>query len=168
MVEAGNLSVRQTSVCLLIVGVRRLAPLHLDNFEYNNYLVVTHFNKVTAMGTTYTEVTIKSFENGHKPYTAQFLVDTGALDCVVPASKLEETGIQRIGQQLYELADGRQVVFDYGLVRIEVMGNITAGRVVFGPENAEPILGVVAIESAVLKVNPVTQELEKMPVSLLK
>ncbi len=120
------------------------------------------------MGTTYSEVTLRSFENGHKPYVAQFLVDTGAIDCVVPASKLVEAGVQRVGQQLYELADGRQVVFDYGLVRIEVMGKITAGRVVFGPENAEPILGVVALESMVLKVNPVTQELEKIAASLLK
>ncbi|MFH0765674.1 MAG: clan AA aspartic protease [Calditrichota bacterium] len=120
------------------------------------------------MGTTYTEVTLRSFENGHKSYTDRFLVDTGAIDCVAPASELERIGVKRIGRRDYELADNRRVALDYGLVQIEVMGVITAGVVVFGPEGAEPIMGVTALESAVLKVNPVTQKLERLPASLLK
>jgi len=120
------------------------------------------------MGTTFTTVTLRSFEDGHKTYTAEFLVDTGAMDCVAPARELERIGVPRLGRRTYELADNRKVEFDYGLVQIELMGEITAGRVVFGPDDVEPIVGVVALESAVLKVNPVTQVLEKLPVSLLK
>ncbi len=120
------------------------------------------------MGTTHTTVTLRSFANGHEGYTGRFLVDTGAIDCVAPTSELERIGVLRAGREPYELADGREVLFDFGLVQIEVMGKVTAGRVVFGPEGVEPILGVVALESAVLKVNPVTQELERLPASLLK
>jgi clan AA aspartic protease len=120
------------------------------------------------MGTTYAEVTIRSTSNGRESFTGKFLVDTGAFDCVVSSDVLERIGVLRVGRRDYELADGRRVLFDYGIIQIELMGEITAGRVVFGPEGVEPLIGVVALESAALKVNPITQELEKMEVSLLK
>ncbi|MDP8237855.1 MAG: hypothetical protein P9X24_02085 [Candidatus Hatepunaea meridiana] len=120
------------------------------------------------MGITYTTVTIKPLSNTGKSYKAEFLVDTGAIDCVVPAKELEEIGVERTGQKMYELADSSRVRFDFGLIQIEVMDEITAGRVVFGPEETDPILGVTALESAALKVNPVTNEVEKLPASLLK
>jgi hypothetical protein len=44
----------------------------------------------------------------------------------------------------YELADGTLEEFDFGLAQIEFMGEVTAGRILFGPERAEPILGVTA------------------------
>jgi len=132
--------------------------------DFPRYIAYT----IPLMGITYTEVTLRAFTNGANAYTDRFLVDTGAIDCVAPAGRLRELGVKVVGRMDYELADGRQVAFDYGLVQIEVMDRITAGRVVFGPDDAEPILGVVAIESAVLKINPVTQQLEKRPVSLLK
>jgi len=81
---------------------------------------------------------------------------------------LERIGVSRIGRRDYELADGRRIAFDYGIIQIELMGEITAGRVVFGPNGVEPLIGVVALESAALKVNTVTQQLEKLEVSLLK
>ena len=69
---------------------------------------------------------------------------------------------------MYELADGRMVQFDFGIVEIELMDRITGGRILFGPEDVEPIVGVVVLESAALKVNPVTKELEKLPAGMLK
>lgn len=120
------------------------------------------------MGTTYAEVTISSTTNGQIPFVGNFLVDTGAIDCVIPASELERIGVKRVGRRDYELADERRLAFDYGIVRIELMGEITAGRVVFGPEGSEPLIGVVALESAAVEVNRVTQQLEKLEVSLLK
>jgi len=120
------------------------------------------------MGTTYAEVTIRSTTNGREGYTGNFLVDTGAIDCVAPGELLEKIGVARLGRRDYELADGRRVALDYGIVQIELMGEITAGRIVFGPPGVEPLLGVVALESAALKVNPATQQLEKMEVRRLK
>jgi hypothetical protein len=42
----------------------------------------------------------------------------------------------------YELADGRMVEYDFGLAEIEFMGELTSGRVIFGPDDAEPLLGL--------------------------
>ena len=120
------------------------------------------------MGITYETVTLKSLSNAGLIYKAEFLVDTGAIDCVAPSSMLEKIGVERVGRETYEMADGSRNEMDFGLVQIEILGRITAGRVVFGPENTEPILGVVALESAALKVNPVTKKVEKLPASLLK
>jgi predicted aspartyl protease len=63
------------------------------------------------------------------------------------ASALLKVGIQRVARQGYELADGSVRKYQIGVAQIEVMGKITAGRVIFGPENREPILGVTALES---------------------
>ena len=120
------------------------------------------------MGATYAEVTITALENSGKKFVGRFLVDTGATDCIVPAQELDRIGVSLKGSMTYELADGRTMPFDFGIAQIEVLGRLTAGRVVFGPNDAEPILGLVALESAALKVNPVSMELEKLPAGMLK
>jgi predicted aspartyl protease len=66
---------------------------------------------------------------------------------MVPAEALDRISVKREGEMLYELADGSVKKYFYGLVRIEFMGEITAGRVIFGDKGCEPILGVTALES---------------------
>ena len=56
----------------------------------------------------------------------------------------------------------------YGFARIEFIGAETVGQVVSGPSNVEPILGVVALESAGITVDPVTRTLERLPAKPLK
>lgn len=41
------------------------------------------------------------------------------------------------------------------------MGDLTAGRLVIGDADAEPLLGVTALESAGIEVDPVNQRLKK-------
>src|SRR3954465_9521697 len=83
-----------------------------------------------------------------RTYEALFLVDTGATDSMAPASALLKIGISPVGERRYQLADGTFVQYPFGLAQIEFMGEITAGRVIFGPETVEPILGVTQLESA--------------------
>jgi len=91
-----------------------------------------------------TKVTTKTspFGDGDKFYETVFLVDTGATDSMVPAPELEKIGIKKEGKMAYELANGEVKEYPYGLVRIEFMGEITAGRVIFGEPGSEPLLGV--------------------------
>jgi clan AA aspartic protease len=120
------------------------------------------------MGLIHVTVAIKATQQAKKKYAADFLVDTGATDCLVPASKLEKVGISRTGKMSYELANGETKEYDFGLAVIEFMGDITAGRVIFGPENSEPILGVTALESVGILVDPTKQTLKRMPAIPLK
>ena len=48
------------------------------------------------------------------------------------------------------------------------MGEITAGRVTFGPENVEPILGVTALESVGITIDPANRTLKHLPAIPLK
>jgi clan AA aspartic protease len=101
-------------------------------------------------------------------YEALFLVDTGATDSMAPAGELSRIGIRPVGSTTYELADGTLHEYPFGLAQIEFMGEITAGRVIFGPEGAEPILGVTALESVGITVDPSGRTLKRLPAIPLK
>ena len=120
------------------------------------------------MGLTYVTVKITSMTNGSTSYEEKFLVDTGATDSSIPASALQSIGVAPVGKMAYELADGSTREYAFGLARIEFMGDITAGRVIFAPEGSEPLLGVTALESVGILVDPVTRTLKRLPAIPLK
>jgi clan AA aspartic protease len=120
------------------------------------------------MGLIHVTVALRAGADSRKKYEADFLVDTGATDSMAPASKLTRAGIRRRGRMAYELADGTTVEYDFGLAEIEFMGELTSGRVIFGPDDCEPILGVTALESVGIVVEPATQRLKRLPAIPLK
>jgi clan AA aspartic protease len=120
------------------------------------------------VGVIHVTVSLRVSQRSRKKYQADFLVDTGATDCMAPASKLERAGIRRRGRMAYELANGATVEYDFGLAEIEFMGEVTSGRVIFGPEDCEPLLGVTALESVGIVVEPATQRLRRLPAIPLK
>ena len=120
------------------------------------------------MGLTHVTVKLKKPAAVNGGYEADFLVDTGATDSLAPASELRNAGIEPVGKTVYELANGRVVEYEFGLAEISFMGEITAGRVIFGPDNAEPILGVTALESVGITIDPATRTLKRLPAIPLK
>src|SRR5438552_19092287 len=115
------------------------------------------------MGLIHVTVTLRPNEKSRKKYRAIFLVDTGATDSMAPASKLRRAGIRPRGRMTHELADGSTVEYDFGLAEIEFMGAITSGRVIFGPEKCEPLLGVTALESVGVIIDPASHRLKRLP-----
>ena len=114
-------------------------------------------------------VSVRIRRQDHEPaYEAQFLVDTGAIDSMAPAMELARAGVRPVGTSRYELADGTVQEYAFGVAEIEVMGEITGGRVIFGPDTIEPILGVTALESIGFVVDPGTQTLKRLPAVSLK
>jgi len=65
-------------------------------------------------------------------------------------------------------ANGTVKEYPYGLIRIEFMGETTAGRVIFGEFGSEPLLGVTALESVGIIVDPVNKTLKRLPAIPLK
>ena len=120
------------------------------------------------MGLTKVTTKLTSFDAPHKSYEAVFLVDTGATDSLAPRDELEKIGVAKEGKMSYELADGTVKEYPYGLVRIEFMGETTAGRVIFAAREAEPILGVTALESVGIMVDPTSKTLKRLPAIPLK
>jgi clan AA aspartic protease len=117
-----------------------------------------------------TKVTTKinSFEGAQRSYGEIFLVDTGAVDSMAPADELDRIGVSRESKMSYELADGTVKEYLYGLVRIEFMGEITAGRIIFGEPGSTPLLGVTALESVGIMVDPASKTLKRLPAIPLK
>ena len=90
------------------------------------------------------------------------------MQSVAPAPALRRAGISPAGKMMYELADGAKVEYPFGLAVIEFMGEITAGSVVFGPEDCDPLLGVTALESVGIMEDPSRQTLKRLPAIPLK
>jgi clan AA aspartic protease len=111
---------------------------------------------------------MRASQRSRKKYEADFLVDTGATDAMAPGRELRKAGIRPRGRMAYELADGTVVEYDFGLAEIEFMGELTSGRVIFGPDNCEPLLGVTALESVGIVVDPANQRLKRLPAVPLK
>jgi clan AA aspartic protease len=120
------------------------------------------------MRLTYVTVRISNAPRARKHYTAEFLVDTRATDTFAPAKIFRKAGIKPVGKTVYELADGQVREYAFGLARIEFMGEITSGRVIFGEDNAAPLLGVTALESVGILVDAANSTLKRLPAIPLK
>lgn len=120
------------------------------------------------MGATYVTVELAPDVTSTSRFRDEFLVDAGATDSMAPGSGLRQAGIQPLGQITHELADGQKRAFDYGVAVIRFMGETTAGRVIFGEDGVEPLLGVTALESVGIRIDPRTQTLKRLPAIPLK
>ena len=120
------------------------------------------------MGVTHVTVVIRNPADPEKTWEGLFLVDTGAIDCLVPRPCLEAIGLKAKGQRVYGLADGSDLKMDITTGDIEFMGEIVGGTIVFGETNAEPLLGVTALESVGIEVDPRNQTLKRLPSTRLK
>lgn len=120
------------------------------------------------MGVTHVTARVSNLAQDATPFEAEFLVDTGAIDCLAPRDKLIAAGIKPEGKSVYELADGKPIEFEYGFARISFLGNETVVQIIFGPEEAEPLLGVVALENTGVMVDPVSQGLKRIHAKPLK
>jgi clan AA aspartic protease len=121
----------------------------------------------SKMGLTHIAVRVRN-RDSQQTFSATFLVDTGSTDSMVPAGELKRIGITPIAKKTYELASGELEQFDISYAEFSFLGESIVGRVIFGPDNAEPILGVIALESIGVIVDPVNQTLKKLPALPLK
>ncbi|MCY3664336.1 MAG: clan AA aspartic protease [Gemmatimonadetes bacterium] len=120
------------------------------------------------MGATHVTVTIRNPAEPHRTWEGLFLVDTGATDCLVPRPHLEAIGLEPKSQRTYELANGTELKLDITTADIEFMGEIVGGTIIFGNADAEPLLGVTALESVGIEVDPLNQRLKRLPAVRLK
>lgn len=120
------------------------------------------------MGATYVTVTIRNPASPERFWEGLFLVDSAATDSLVPRDHLEAIGLQVKAQRTYELADGQEIKMDITTGDIEFMGDVVGGTIVFGDPGTEPILGVTALESVGIEIDPRNQKLKRLPAIRLK
>lgn len=120
------------------------------------------------MGATHVTVTIRNPADLDKTWEGLFLIDAAVIDSLVPRQHLEAIGLQPKAQRSYELANGRAIRMDITTADIEFMGEIVGGTIIFGDDNAEPLLGVTALGSVGIEVDPRNQRLKRLPAVRLK
>ena len=120
------------------------------------------------MGMTHVDVTVTNPQEPARSWAGRFLVDTGAFHTLVPRRHLEAIGIRPDRQRTFEMADGTPVTLDVAIARLDFLGEYGADVVVFGEVDVEPLLGVTALESAGMVVDPRTQQLKRLPILPLK
>jgi len=120
------------------------------------------------MGLTHVTTTVRKLAGRGKGFEAEFLVDTGAVDCLAPAKALRRAGIKPEGTNVYESAESSPVELEYGFARFSPMGQETVTPIIFGPDGSEPILGVLALEGLGISVDPKTQSLKQERAKSLK
>jgi len=74
----------------------------------------------------------------------------------------------RPGRRTYGLADGSEPELEVSVAEVEFMGDVVGATVIFGEEDCEPILGVTALESAGIEVDPASQRLKRLPAGRLE
>lgn len=120
------------------------------------------------MGATHVTVTIRNPAEPDRCWEGLFLVDTGATDSLVPRPHLEAIGLRPKGRRTYELADGSEIAMDITTGEIEFMGETVGGTILFGADAAEPLLGMTALASVGIEVDPLNQRLKRLPAVRLK
>jgi clan AA aspartic protease len=113
------------------------------------------------MGLTHVTTTVRNLAGRGKGFEADFLVDTGAFQCLAPAKALRKAGMKPEEKNVYEPADGRPVELEYGFARVSLMGEETFTPIIFGREGSAPILGVLALEGLGITVDPKTRSLKR-------
>ena len=112
----------------------------------------------SLMGTFSWPIQISTVDGLHAKHI-DAIVDTGAAYTTLPTPLLRDIGVEPVGQRRFLLADGRCIFMDFGEARATIDGESVTTLVVFGEENAPPLLGAYTLEGLALAVDPVEQRL---------
>ena len=105
-------------------------------------------------------------QQGRQFEDIEVTVDTGSTFTAVPRTLLQNLGVPVERSAQSRLADGSTAPVDIGWAMIRLEGQTFPTRVIFADENQPSLLGVVALEEALLGVDPVGQQL--VPVDVMR
>ena len=95
------------------------------------------------------------------------LVDTGATYTWIPRDLLDRLAVQPEEERRFILANGREVSYPIGWIRVRIDGRSQPTIAVFGDPGSDPLLGAFTLEGFGLAADPVNRRLVPVP-ALLK
>ena len=111
------------------------------------------------MGLTYVDVVVRSSLKSSEARTVRCLVDSGATLTLLPRADLDALAITPGWQESFELAAGSTITREVASAHLSINGRQTISPIVFGEAGDEPLIGVVALESMGLALDPVRRQL---------
>jgi predicted aspartyl protease len=113
------------------------------------------------MGHTTAAVKICNPQDGTKCVETELIVDTGITYTWIKRERLEAIGVKPSKARKFRTMEGKTIEREVGEAVIECLGERAMGIVVFAERDDVEVMGVVALESLALEVDPVTQQLKK-------
>jgi predicted aspartyl protease len=98
-------------------------------------------------------------EQGQRWELVTAFVDTGSTFTVVPRSLLKRLGVRRRRRGVFRLGDEREAEYDVGATYVRIDTQEWPALVIFGDDDAEPLLGAHTLEAFLLAVDPVEKRL---------
>lgn len=120
------------------------------------------------MGVTRITATIRNPAQPDSCWEGLFRVDADSMDCVVPRKYLRDIGLFPKGTRTYDGADGSATKVEITVAQVEFLSEIVGATVIFGDDDGEPILGMTALYSIGIEVDPHTQQLKRRPAVRVK
>ncbi|MBI4530967.1 MAG: aspartyl protease family protein [Candidatus Latescibacteria bacterium] len=118
------------------------------------------------MGLTVLEIEVGNPARPDVTEKVDFLIDSGAIYSVVPASTLEKLGIKPLSEEEFRLADGTKVVRKKGIAFFRYGERTGGADVIFGEEGDYKLLGAFTLEALGLVLDPLKRELKPLPMLL--
>ena len=87
------------------------------------------------------------------------LVDSGAVYTMLPPSLLGRLGVKPMTTRSFVLADGTRIHREIGQTWVQLDGERLISPVIFGDDDATPLLGAVTLEIFSLGIDPVNRRL---------
>lgn len=115
------------------------------------------------MGTFSVTVTIVNPLDPTRHTTLECLVDSGASYSIIPATALEQLGIQRLREDVFTVATGERRRWRLGDVELRTDGRSGWSMAVFVPEDTPPVLGAHGLEALGLGIDSVNRRLIPVP-----
>ena len=125
-----------------------------------------HHGWGTGLGITHVEVEVAGTAAPNDGEVLSFLVDSGAIHSVVPATVLDRLGIEPLDTQVFMLADGTKVTRRKGVAVFRYGERVGGADVIFGEPGDSVLLGATALESLGLALDPLRRELHPLPMVL--
>lgn len=95
------------------------------------------------------------------------MADSGALYSIVPKEVLKAIGVRPYGAETFTLADGSTIRREVGNVFLRINGRQAPTPIIFGEKGDGTLLGVIALESLGLTIDPRTGKLRSTPLFLM-
>lgn len=118
------------------------------------------------MGLTHIAARIANPAHPRRVARVRFLVDSGAVYSLVPASILRKLGIRPHSSRTFLLADGSEITREIGDAIFVIDGQRGASPVIFGETDDAALLGSVSLESLGFILDPMKRVLRPLPMVL--
>jgi predicted aspartyl protease len=120
------------------------------------------------MGLTFLEIEVGNPANPRVTKPVEFLVDSGVIYSVVPASVLRKLGIKPLTKEEFILANGEKIVRKKGIALFRYAGKVGGADVIFGEPKDSTLLGALTLEALGLMLDPLKRELKPLPMILAR